>query len=188
MKYHLTMGVIHGIPTRRERTWNIIKEQGEVTSSDLVANGIPAQTASDILGAFRRAGLIEECGRRVIGPGGRWNKVYRLKSGVSRTVSPPAVSGRKIDWRRQAWTTMRIKLVFTVPELMCTFSDAVSISSASVHRYCMELTRAGYLRRAGRARPSGQPLSHFQFRLVRDVGPVPPARQVLLEEARDDRT
>lgn len=176
------MSVIHGIQTNREKAWAIIcaaaARSATVSRRDLEEAGIAPRTASDILGRFRRAGLIEAAGGTAQGLRGRPVRLYRLRAGVPAAGRvPEAVSRRGADWRREAWTTMRVKRHFTVSEVMRCFSDRVGVSRQSVHRFCVELVRGGYLRQCGRDEGG-----FYRFRLVRDTGPTPPPRQALLEE------
>lgn len=73
------------------------------------------------------------------------------------------------DARAKAWTSMRIMVRFTAPQI-CTTS---SIRSDNLGRYIRALLMAGYLRIA-QERVNGRPGSFRAYQLIRNTGPKPP--------------
>ena len=86
-------------------------------------------------------------------------------------VVPHVVQDDPADWRQRAWTSMRIRGVFTAADV-ATACDGPSANA--VQRYCRDLARAGYLKERGHE--SRGPVARWkQYVLVRDDGPKAPA-------------
>ncbi len=74
--------------------------------------------------------------------------------------------------RDRAWTSMRILIQFSLPDLMAT----AEIGKANARKYVTGLRRSGYLILA-RTKRDGSKNGHEIYRLVRDTGPQAPRLQ-----------
>lgn len=155
--------------THRERAWTQMARRDVWTTREVAqAAGVSERTVHQVI-LLLPAGWVETLGRAA-SPAGGYPIRYRLRKDV-RQERP---FGRGATSRRRAWMAMRILRTFTVADIMTTTGIGYGVASEAVRTLC----RAGYVRELGRRQPIGQPGSAKMYRLVRDVGPEPPPREV----------
>jgi len=160
--------------TTTELVWRVAVGLRRFTTQDLMQQaGASRSLAEGAVRRLRLAGLVT----RVEGEN-RWSRndgrlaVYEIAPGVSGGPPPPCLlPARHLDMER-AWAAMRMMREFSAVDLVAT----ASISYENARKLSSRLAAAGILRRLGRRQPPGQPGSYLAYRLVRDLGPVPPAQ------------
>jgi len=92
--------------------------------------------------------------------------VYECGTTAPSFEPPPA----EPDARQRAWTVIRIKRVFSVPDLIAQ----AGMSQSNAEKFVSQLRKARYLAYEGRRQPNGTPGSYRLYRLIRDTGPSAP--------------
>jgi len=179
-----------GEHTQRERVWLAIraavegKPRKRFTRKELLQHlddvgEVTAETMTKALQLLKRDGVIVRVGTA---EADQRFAVYRLADDAAEF--PESISTRVLAWRQQVWNALRIQRTATVPAIQSTFYE-VDPAPDTVYRYLRRLEKTGYVRRAGRAGPEGQVMSHLRWRLVRDTGPDAPTRKQLNKETRE---
>lgn len=159
--------------SQRGRMWLRMRELGEFTQRDLIAEGFPPAKVAEYVAALRRSGHVEialELRHAA--------SVYRLARDTGPI--PPmlsqaagAIVQRHPSARYRVWQCCRVLRRFTAAQLMMTADCGVTLAGS----YIRNLKAAGYIRQIAPAR-CGTAGGHAVYQLTRDPGPHP------LREAR----
>lgn len=167
-------------PTAREHAWAVMQTLDTFTVDDLTEQAeISGTNAAKLIYDLRQSGHVEVHQERNGTPGSRHH--YHV---VRRSRHTPRAVVQRPDWRKQAWSSIRIKRRFTAYELKVTMTADVSLRT--VQGYLRLLDKAGYICKVGRNAPPGTPMSHLIYQLVRDTGPDYPTRRALLCAIQED--
>lgn len=112
-------------------------------------------------------------------------------AGVTVTSGPRGTHGRprhlRNSLRQRAWAAMRIRRIFTVPDLVADAEDGMDANAHdNIARYLRLLARAGYVGEAGRVAGTALTSNGFKrWKLLRNTGPKAPAARGMAGEIHD---
>lgn len=75
--------------------------------------------------------------------------------------------------RQMLWRSMRIHLVFTIPDLMRTIPEGTTVKYENVQKFITRLVKAEYVVKHGRY-AGGRRGSAQAYRLINNIGPTMP--------------